>query len=104
MTTRARSPFPPDRVPNPGSADIVEKAQRLLNALPVPPGVHHDVLQPVPVLARLRWERDPEETVRTVAVEWTTSRVRVRLADARRHTGAAWLPATDVRRAPVAAR
>lgn len=81
----------------PGGLSRLRSAVPLLNARPVPPGVHHDVERPVPVTVTLRWETGPEP-LDTVAVEWTPTLVRVRIVDLRVMTGAVWLPAADVRR------
>lgn len=81
----------------PGGMARLRSAVPLLNARPVPAGVHHDVEQPLPVTVTLRWETGAER-LDTVAVEWTTTLVRVRIADLRVMTGAVWLPAADVRR------
>ncbi len=94
----------------PGGMHRVRAQVRLLNAHPVPPGVHHDVQHPIPVVVTLRWETGDEE-VETVALEWwkvmtdpgdrgpaITSLVRIRVADLRVMTGAVWVPAEDVRR------
>lgn len=95
---------PPLNLPQlvPGGMARVASAVRLLNACPVPPGVHHDVEHPIPVVATLRWATGPEDTD-TLALEWwravrTGPIVRVRVIDLRVMTGAVWLPATDVRR------
>lgn len=97
----------PDRVPDtaavdlaqtvPGGLSLLRAAVPLLNALPVPPGEHHDVDRPVPVTVTLRWATGAER-LDTIAVEWTRTLVRVRIADLRVMTGAVWVPASDVRR------
>lgn len=81
----------------PGGLSRLRAAVPLLNARPVPPGVHHDVDRPIPVTVTLRWESGAEP-LDTVAVEWTATLVRVRIADLRVMTGAVWVPAADVRR------
>lgn len=81
----------------PGGMARLRAAVPLLNALPVPPGEHHDVDRPVPVTVTLRWATGAER-LDTVAVEWTRTLVRVRIADLRVMTGAVWVPAEDVRR------
>lgn len=81
----------------PGGQSRVAAALPLLNQQPVPPGVHHDVSDPVPVVAAMRWATGVE-LCDTVAVEWTRTVVRVRVVDLRVMTGAVWLPAHDVRR------
>src|SRR6478609_4250708 len=75
----------------------------LHNQRPVPPGAHHDVDRPLPVTVLLRWATGTE-TLDTVALEWTPTLVRVRIADLRVMTGAVWLPAPDVRRRDPAVR
>lgn len=86
----------------PGGMTRVASAVPLLNARPVPRGVHHDVQHPIPVVATLRWATGLEE-LQTVALEWWGLRgdqavVLVRIVDQRVMTGAVWLPAADVRR------
>lgn len=86
----------------PGGMDRLRATVPLLNAQRVPPGTHHDVTEPIPVTATLRWETG-EEQLDTMALEWwTTERdgavVRVRISDSRVMTGAVWVPAADVRR------
>ncbi len=99
---------PPLSLPQlvPGGMARVASAVMLLNACPVPPGVHHDVEQPIPVIATLRWVTGPEDTD-TLALEWWRAVpsgpvVRVRVIDLRLMTGAVWLPAADVRRRTTA--
>lgn len=84
----------------PGGQSRVAAAVPLLNQQPVPAGVHHDVDDPVPVVAVLRWATGTE-LCQTVAVEWTRTVVRVRVVDLRVMTGAVWLPARDVHRRPI---
>lgn len=81
----------------PGGLSRVKGTVPLLNARPVPPGVHHDVEHPIPVTVRLRWETGVE-LLDTVAVEWRGGVIRVRIADLRVMTGAVWVPVEDVRR------
>ena len=86
----------------PGGMTRIASAVPLLNARPVPPGLHHDVPRPIPVVATLRWRTGIEE-LETLALEWWRPRgdqpvVRVRIVDQRVMTGAVWLPASDVRR------
>lgn len=89
----------------PGGMARVRAAAPLLNARPVPRGTHHDVDDPIPVTATLRWATGDEQ-LDTVAVEWWGSGadavVRVRIGDLRVMTGAVWVPAEDVRRHPSA--
>lgn len=95
----------------PGGLDRLRSVVPLLNAAPFPPGVHHDVPEPIPVSVTLRWADGPSrelvEQRDTFALEWCRGVdgdpvVRVRLTDPRSLTGAAWLPAADVRRTVVA--
>jgi hypothetical protein len=81
----------------PGGMARIAAAVVLLDAHEVPAGIHHDVEQPIPVTAVLRWATD-DEMLDTVALEWTSLLVRVRIVDLRVMTGAVWLPARDVRR------
>jgi len=85
----------------PGGMDRVRSTRPLLNAQPVPRGVHHDVDRPIPVTATLRWATGDEQ-LDTHAVEWWTASgrtvVRVQIADPRVITGAVWLPVEDVQR------
>ncbi|WP_158370207.1 hypothetical protein [Cellulosimicrobium cellulans] len=81
----------------PGGLSRLKSTVPLLNARPVPAGVHHDVERPIPVTARLRWETGIE-LVDTFAVEWCGGVIRVRIADLRVMTGAVWLSVEDVRR------
>ena len=81
----------------PGGLSRVKGTVPLLNARPVPAGVHHDVERPIPVTARLRWETGIEY-VDTLAVEWWGGVVRVRIIDLRVMTGAVWLPVEDIER------
>jgi hypothetical protein len=81
----------------PGGLSRVKGTVPLLNARPVPTGVHHDVEHPIAVTVRLRWETGIE-LYDTFVVEWWGAEVRVRIADLRVITGAVWLPAEDVRR------
>lgn len=81
----------------PGGLSRLKGTVPLLNARPVPPGVHHDVEHPIPVTVRLRWETGIE-LYDTVAVEWCGGVIRVRIADLRVMTGAVWVPVEDVRR------
>ena len=80
-----------------GGMDRVRDVVLLNNQHTVPPGVHHDVVHPLPVTATLRWATGDEQ-LDTLALEWTAHLVRVRIADHRCMTGAVWLPASDVSR------
>lgn len=81
----------------PGGMSRLASTVPLLNQRPVPPGTHHDVQHPIPVVVTLHWETGNEE-LETVAVEWDRHLVRVRIADARVMVGAVWVPVEDVRR------
>lgn len=81
----------------PGGLSRIRATVPLLNARPVPAGVHHDVDHPIPVTVTLHWETGTE-MLDTVAVEWDRHLIRVRIADARVMTGAVWVPVEDVRR------
>jgi len=76
-----------------------ERWQRLVNEWPIP-ARRAQVLAPapIPVTARLEWERDGVEHLDTVAWAWTTRAVLVELHDPRRQTIGVWLSAGDVAR------
>lgn len=80
-----------------GGLDRLRGVVPLLNGRPVPPGVHHDVTQPLPVTVTMRWPTG-DEHLDTLALEWTRTLVRIRVTDLRCLTGAVWVPARDVRR------
>lgn len=73
--------------------------QDVLNARPIPPR-HLQRLgrTPIPVHARLVWERDGEEWTATEATDWVGRDVLVSVHDTRRRTRGVWLDAGDVRR------
>jgi len=75
----------------------LEGVQRPANILPVPPGTHRDVADPIPVQARLEWSTGPE-WVDGLAMEWTRELVRVATAEQRLHPRVVWVRAGDVRR------
>jgi hypothetical protein len=52
----------------PGGMDRVRGTRPLLNAQRVPPGLHHDVTDPIPVTVTLRWGTG-EEQLDTDAME-----------------------------------
>jgi hypothetical protein len=58
----------------------------------------HTFGQPMPVVARVVWERDGEEHVDTTALGWTGRDVYVRMPDTRYRFTAVWLDAADVAR------
>lgn len=73
--------------------------QPVLNECPIP----HRRAQvgcgsPIPVTARVVWERDGVEEIDTVVWAWTSRSVLVEMHDVRRQTIGVWLPAHDVRR------
>ncbi|WP_413452549.1 hypothetical protein AA0Y32_10200 [Georgenia phoenicis] len=73
--------------------------QLVLNEQPIPyrrAQVSCDL--PVPVTARVVWERDGVEEVDTVVWAWTRRSVLVEMHDDRRQVIGVWLPARDVRR------
>jgi hypothetical protein len=73
--------------------------QRILNEVEVPArSAQKDSPQPIPVVARICWERDGDETVDTVVHVWTSRAVLVELTDPRRRTHGVWVSADDVRR------
>lgn len=77
-----------------------EGRQAVLNAHPVPP----ERLQrgwrsePIPVRARIVWERDGVETLETFANAWTSTLVLINLPDARSRLRGVWLDPSDVQR------
>ena len=82
-----------DRTPS-----ALDNVQRPLNAHPVPPGHHTDVERPIPVQVRIVFERDGEEWVDGLALEWTRDLVRVATREQRLHPRVVWVRAGDVRR------
>jgi hypothetical protein len=84
--------------PGPWDADA-DMWQAISNELPVPPRrAQVDAPEPIPVTARIEWERDGEELLDTTAVAWAGRAVLVRIHDRRRQTLGVWLKAGDVRR------
>lgn len=76
-----------------------EGRQAVLNAHPVPPRkAQRDAPDPIPVRARVVWERDGEELVETVAQAWTSRLVLVTLSDRRAELRGVWLDPRDVQR------
>lgn len=74
--------------------------QRILNAAPIPArSTQRNLPEPVDVDARVVWERDGEETIRTRAHGWAGRLAYVELRDPRAEIRWVWLPAEDVRRA-----
>lgn len=73
--------------------------QAVLNAAPIPPRhTQRDLPAPVPVRARVHWERDGVEHVTTRALGWSGNLAYVELDDPRAETRWVWLPAGDVAR------
>jgi hypothetical protein len=58
----------------------------------------HRLEPPVPITARILWDRDGEEWIETVALGWTGREVYLRMSDPRYRLRAVWLDASDVRR------
>jgi hypothetical protein len=58
----------------------------------------HRLEPPVPITARILWDRDGEEWIETEALGWTGNEVYVRMTDRRYQLRAVWLDAADVRR------
>lgn len=73
--------------------------QEIANEAPIPPS-RAQVLakEPIPVVARIEWERDGLEHLDTVAWAWTARAVLVEVNDRRRQTIGVWLPLSDVTR------
>ncbi|MBD0293512.1 MAG: hypothetical protein ICV70_08065 [Jiangellaceae bacterium] len=59
---------------------------------------NHRLHPPVPVVARILWDRDGEERIDTVALGWSGREVYVQMLDRRYQFTAVWLDAADVRR------
>ncbi|MBD0292955.1 MAG: hypothetical protein ICV70_05215 [Jiangellaceae bacterium] len=83
--------------PNVNSSDGVVAGQVIVNATgaKVP---KHRLHPPVPVRARIMWDRDGEEWIDTAALGWTGREVYVQMPDRRYRFTAVWLPAVDLRR------
>lgn len=76
--------------------------QAILNAAPIPARrAQRDLPSPVPIDARVIWERDGLEVIRTLAHGWAGHLAYVELRDPRAHIRWVWLPAEDVTRVPV---
>lgn len=75
------------------------KWQKILNQdWPANARVIRDQAQPIPVRARIVWERDGEEWIEGRAVRWTRSHVFVAFGDERWQVLGVWLRPGDVRR------
>lgn len=73
-----------------------EGKQRILNAHPIPPRFTR-ARQPIPVRARIEWERDGVELVDTHANAWTHSLVLVDVhGRGRYHLASVWVGVEDV--------
>lgn len=73
--------------------------QAVVNERPIPARrAQVSAPTPIPVIARVVWERDGVEEIDTVAWGWTTRDVLVELVDPRRFILGIWLPSRDVRR------
>ncbi|AEI11799.1 hypothetical protein [Cellulomonas gilvus] len=76
-----------------------DRWQALLNEREIPPSSRQRRLTaPIPVRARLVWERDGEEIIETMATHWAGRAVLVRTSDRRRRFHGVWLDSTDVQR------
>lgn len=76
-----------------------DRWQGVLNERPVPPrAAQQDLPTSVPVLARVLWQVDGEELVRTFVDAWAGGDVHIALPDPRRRIAWAWLAAKDVLR------
>lgn len=76
--------------------------QEILNAAAIPPRrAQRDLTAPVPIDARVIWERDGVEVIRTLAHGWAGRLAYVELRDPRAQIRWVWLPAEDVTRVPV---
>jgi hypothetical protein len=75
--------------------------QRARNERFPPPAIARrlrDQSKPIPVTARVVWERDGEEWIDGTAIRWDQRHVLVRLDDRRCSTIGFWLAPEDVRR------
>ena len=80
-------------------AERADRHQTILNARAIPARRAQRALHPEPAIeARIVWEVDGEELVRTVATAFTTRLVLIHLSDARWPTLGVWLSPGDVRR------
>jgi hypothetical protein len=76
--------------------------QAIVNARPIPPRRAQKVAPwPIPIRARVVWERDGVELVDTVATGWTSRLALVEIVDHRWRLRGVWLDAADVRRRRV---
>jgi len=72
----------------------LERVERPANILPVPPGRHRDVENPIPVQVRLEFSAGAE-WVDGLAMEWSRELVRVATRDPRLHPRVVWVRAGD---------
>lgn len=73
--------------------------QAIVNAHPIPARrAQANAAIPIPVTARIIWERDGVEELKTVAWGWTTRLAQIEVIDPRWQTIGVWLSACDVRR------
>ena len=86
-----------DHVPMDNTPSALEGVQVPHNTVPVPPGRHRDVAEPIAVRARLVWDSG-EEWIDARALEWTRELVRVETRDHRLMPRVVWVQASDVRR------
>jgi hypothetical protein len=85
---------------DPGSWDAdADLWQAITNEVPIPPRHDHvDAPEPIPVTARIHWERDGEEQLDTQAVAWSGRAVLISIHDRRRQILGVWLDAADITR------
>lgn len=83
----------PNKPPHPA---VIHRQAVLNNAGYLSP--EHECYPPIPITARIVWERDGEEHIDTVALGWSGRLVYVQLLNRRNATKCVWLRAEDVRR------
>lgn len=83
----------------PSHAELAAAHRRILNERPIPPRhLQREDRAPIPVVARIVWEHDGEDRVRTRAIDWVGRDVLVEIGDRRWQTKGVWVDAGDVRR------
>lgn len=83
----------------PGPAERASRYQAILNERPIPPRhLQRTDRIPIPVVARIIWQRDGQQLIDTRAWDWVGRDVRVDILDERWETGGVWVDAGDVRR------
>jgi hypothetical protein len=83
----------------PGPAEQAARRQAILNERPIPPRHLQRVDRtPIPVTARIIWQRDGQELIDTRALDWVGRDVLVEILDRRWRVTAVWIDAGDVRR------